>query len=144
MAGFFSLTEVMRVGLQGAPLPEGLQSWGNYDAALTGRMMAGSLPVLPWERYAGRSGRLLAAAVPDLQLALAVGLAEMRLPAVLVPDLMTSATAEVINTALTRHPDDWRAIMARAQAIDGDAIERYLGLLTVNGPLRVEPVQRTQ
>ena len=88
--------------------------------------------------------RLLACAVPDLQLALAAGLADMGLPAVLVPDLMTSATAELMNTAVPRHPDDWRAIMARAQAVDRDAIERYLGLLTVNGPLRVTPPHRTQ
>ena len=55
----------------------------------------------------------------------------------LVPDLMVSATLDFVNTVPSRHPDDWSALVSHVQAIDVAALERYLGLLTTTGPLRV-------
>lgn len=132
---FFSVSELLRIGLNGAPLPEPVRQWGSCDAALSGRGGAAP-PDLPWERYAGRSRRMLACAVPDLPIALAVHLAEMGLPASLVPSLMASATLDVVNSTPSRHADDWLALVARVQAVDRPAVERYLGLLTTGGPLR--------
>jgi hypothetical protein len=138
LESFFSLTELTRIGAGDAPLPDALSRWGNFDAPLSGRLSAGPLPTLPAERYAGRSGRTLACAVPDLQLALALGLSELDLPAVLVPDLLPAALFDLVNTAPSRHTDDWEAMAQRAQAVDRDAVERYLGLLTTQGPLRAD------
>ena len=76
--------------------------------------------------------------MPDLQLALALGLSELDLPAVLVPDLLPAALFDLVNTAPSRHTDDWEAMAQRAQAVDRDAVERYLGLLTTQGPLRAD------
>jgi hypothetical protein len=137
LAEFFTMTELVRIGMAGQPVPETLRDWGNYEVALTGRMTAGTLPELAVERYAGRSRRLLASAVPDLQLALVLRLAEMELPAALVPALMASASFDVVNTAPSRHTDDWLAVVSRVREIDALAVERYLGLLTTGGPLRV-------
>jgi hypothetical protein len=99
-------------------------------------MTAGSLPAWPWERYAGRSLRLVSCALPDLQLTLALGLAELELPAMLVVDLMPSATYELVNLAAPRHADDVEALAAYVRQVDRRALERYLGLLTTAGPLR--------
>jgi hypothetical protein len=143
LAAFFSPIELLRMGLDGAPLPGELRGWGNFDAAFTGRLIAGDLPRLPWEHYAGRSGRLLAWAVPDLQLSLAIELAGMDLPAVLVPDLMASAMVDLVNAAPSRHVDDWQAMITRVQLLDREAVERHLGLLTTWGPLRAEPTHRS-
>ena len=138
---FFSATERVRIGLEGARAPEGLGGWGNYEFALTGRVAAGALPDLPYERYAGRPRRMLAYAAPDLQITLALRLADLGFPPSLVPMLMASASLDLVNTAPARHADDWQAIVAQVQAIDQAAVERYLGLLTTAGPLR--PDQRS-
>ena len=136
---FFSLAELMRIGLEGRPVPDDLNRWGNRETPLTGRDQCGPLPTLFWERYAGRwQDGLLVYAVPDLQLALALRLAELNLPAVLVPDLMTSATHDFTISVPARYPDDWHAMIDWAAGINLYTVERYLSLLTVDGPLRVD------
>lgn len=136
LASVFSTTEIARLGSDGAPLPALFEGWGNVQPPVTGRLAPGPLPSQPWEHYAGKSARLVSAALPDLQLALAVRLAALDLPAVLVPDLMSSATFELVNLAEPRHADDFDALTAHVRAIDAEAMERYLGALTTAGPLR--------
>jgi hypothetical protein len=140
LATFFSLTELVRLGLDGAPWPDSLRGgWGNYDVMLGGQLKAGALTaLLPMERFAGRSGRTLSCGVPDLQLSLALGLAELELPAALVPDLMASATFDLINHVPSRYADDWQAIVDQVRTVDRPAVERHLGLLTTSGPLRAD------
>ena len=134
---FFSLTEQVRIGLEGRPIPEELNQWGNRARLLTGRDACGPLPALFWERYAGRrQDGLVAYAVPDLQLALGLRLAELNLPAVLVPDLVSPATHDFLLQAPTAHPDDWRAMVDQAAGLTPQAVERYLNRLTTDGPLR--------
>jgi hypothetical protein len=136
---FFSLTELVRIGLEGRPVPDDLNRWGNRETPLTGRDQCGPFPELFWERYAGRwQDGLIVYAVPDLQLALALRLAELNLPAVLVPDLMTSATHDFTISVPARYPDDWHAMIDWAAGISVHTVERYLDLLTVDGPLRVD------
>ena len=113
-----------------------LDGWGTAQRPVSGRITGGPLPAWPWERYAGRSLRLVSCALPDLQLTLALRLAEMDLPALLVVDLMASATFELVNTAAPRHADDFDALAEYVRRIDRIAVERYLGLLTTAGPLR--------
>jgi hypothetical protein len=110
---------------------------------VTGRLTPGPLPALPWERYTGRSTRVVSCALPDMTLTLAARLAELDLPASLIPDLLPSATFELVNTATPRHADDIDALAERVRLVDRRAVERYLGLLTVGGPLRPEPPPRT-
>ena len=131
----------MRLGLAGKAVPAALESWGNYEMPLSGRSRAGRLPDMPVERYAGRARRLLAVALPELQVTLAIRLAELRLPATLVPAVMASATLDVVNTAPARFADDWQAVVDRVRAVDAIAVERYLGLLTTAGPLRRVPIR---
>jgi hypothetical protein len=143
LTGVFSMTEILRLGSDGAPPPDTLAGWGNAQSPLTGRMLAGPLPSLPWERYGGRSRRLVSCALPDLQLSLAVRLAAMDLPAVLIVDLMPAATFELVNLAAPRHADDFDALSEYVRRLNQDSVERYLGLLTTAGPLRPMTARRT-
>ena len=143
LSGVFSVTELARLGGAGAAWPRALDGWGNAQASITGRLAAGPLPNWPWERYAGRSTRTVSCALPDLQLTLAVRLAELHLPAVLVPDLMPAATYELVHTAAPLHADDVDALAAHVRRVDAGAVERYLAMLTTAGPLRAEPAART-
>jgi hypothetical protein len=142
VAGFFTMTELVRLGAKGAPEPDLPEAWGNYELPLSGRSGAGRFPNLPVERYGGRARRLLAVALPELQVTLAIRLAELQLPATLVPAVMASATLDVVNTTASRFADDWQAIVDRVRAVDARAVERYLGLLTTSGPLRRQPSNR--
>ncbi len=139
LAGVLSMTETLRLGFAGQPLPESLSGWGTAQRPVSGRLTAGPLPRWPWERYAGRSARLVSCALPDLQIMLAVRLAALELPAMLVVDLMPSATYELVNTAASRHADDFDALATFVRGIDQVALERHLALLTTAGPLRATP-----
>jgi hypothetical protein len=134
--GVLSMTEILRLGLAGQPMPEWLAGWGTAQRPVSGRVSAGPLPPWPWERYAGRSTRLVSCALPDLQMTMAVHLAALELPAMLVVDLMPSATFELVNTVGSRHADDFDALAEHVRGVDRIAIERHLGLLTTAGPLR--------
>ena len=136
LAGVLSLTELVRLGSDGGAAPAILDGWGTAQRPVTGRISGGPLPSWPWERYAGRSLRLVSCALPDLQLTLALRLTEMDLPALLVVDLLAPATFELVNTAAPRHADDFEALAEYVRRIDRIAVERYLGLLTTAGPLR--------
>ena len=86
LGGVLSLTELVRLGSDGGAAPATLDGWGTAQRPVTGRITGGPLPSWPWERYAGRSLRLVSCALPDLQLTLALRLTEMDLPALLVVD----------------------------------------------------------
>jgi hypothetical protein len=134
--GVLSLTEIARLGWDDGAVPAALDGWGTAQRPVNGRITGGPLPSWPWERYAGRSLRLVSCALPDLQLTLALRLTEMDLPALLVVDLMAPATFEMVNTVAPRHADDFEALAEYVRRIDRIAVERYLGLLTTAGPLR--------
>jgi hypothetical protein len=74
-------------------------------------------------------------ALPDLNLRLAELLAELHLPAALLPSLLAGATLDLIDRAPSRYPDDLRGIVEYASRVSIDDVERYLALLTVDGPL---------
>jgi len=59
------------------------------------------------------------------------------LPAVLVPDLMAIAVHDFIYSVPARHPDDWEAMVSWVAGLTRENVERYLGRLTTDGPLRV-------
>jgi hypothetical protein len=136
LAGLLSMTEILRLGSDGGVTPASLDGWGMAQRPVTGRISGGPLPMWAWERYAGRSLRLVSCALPDLQLTLALRLADMDLPALLVVDLLAPATYEMVNIVAPRHVDDFDALAEYVRGIDRIAVERYLGLLTTAGPLR--------
>lgn len=136
LPGVLSMTEIVRLGSDGGVMPVSLGGWGTAQRPVSGRLTDAPLPAWAWERYAGRSLRLVSCALPDLQLTLAVRLAELNLPATLLVDVMPSATFELVSLAAPRHTDDFEALSEYVRQIDQPAVERYLGLLTTAGPLR--------
>jgi hypothetical protein len=49
--------------------------------------------------------------------------------------VLTSATLDFINSAISRDPDDRRGLVDFVQGLTTDRVEQYLGLLTTDGPL---------
>jgi hypothetical protein len=49
--------------------------------------------------------------------------------------VLTSATLEFINSAISRDPDDRRGLVDFVQGLTTDRVEQYLALLTTDGPL---------
>jgi hypothetical protein len=76
-----------------------------------------------------------ASAFPDLNLRLAEILADLRMPAALVAPILTSATLDLVNSAISRDPYDRRGLVAFVQALRTERVEQYLALLTTDGPL---------
>ena len=55
-------------------------------------------------------------------------------PSLLAP-VLSSATLEFVNLAISRDPDDRRGPIEFVQALRRDRVEAYLALLTTDGPL---------
>ena len=73
--------------------------------------------------------------MPDLNLRLAELLADMNMPAALVPAVLASATLDLVNGVRSRFPDDVRAVSDAVLSLTRDRLEQYLATLTTNGPL---------
>jgi hypothetical protein len=78
---------------------------------------------------------MIAAGFPDLNLRLAELLTELHMPAELLAPVLTSATLDFVNTAISRDPDDQRGPLEFVQGLRGERLEQYLALLTTDGPL---------
>jgi hypothetical protein len=135
VAGYFSLGEVLGLGLAGPVAPD-LQAWG-----LSVRVIDGTLDLrlpfrLAWHEMAGRPGQgLLSAQVADLQLRVAELLAELKLPAVLAPGVMSYAMWDLAMSAQMADQDDWLAVLRAAQGLSADRMADHVSALTADGPL---------
>ena len=78
---------------------------------------------------------MTASAFPDLNLRLAELLAELHMPAELLGPVLTAGVLEFVNSAMSRDPDDRRALVEFVQSLRLDRLEMYLALLTTDGPL---------
>jgi hypothetical protein len=135
VAGYFSLGEVLGLGLAG-PLPPDLDAWG-----LSMRVVDGSLEQrlpcrLDWDEMAGRPGRgLLSARVADLHLRVAESLAELKLPAALAPGILSYAMWDLAMSTQMIDEDDWLSVARAAQAVSTARMADHVSALTSDGPL---------
>jgi len=74
--------------------------------------------------------------VAELNLRVAVLLADLRVPAVLFPGVMALATQDYIDGAPLVHADDWVAIAGWAAAIDRERMEDYVAAVVASGPMK--------
>jgi hypothetical protein len=133
---FFSPTELLWLGLDGAPLPAPFHAWGTSAEPRAGCDCLQLVDRRSWESLAGRwDSGILATAFADLNLRLAEMLRELRMPAALLSHVLSAAALDFINNAVSRWQDDHRALLAFVQALPVDRVEQYLALLTTNGPL---------
>ena len=132
---FLSPRELLLLGLEGTPV-EALHAWGAPAGARLGCQCLRLIERRPWELFAGRGqGGMVASAFPDLNLRLAELLAELKMPAVLLPAVLGSATLDFVTSTISRSPDDRRGLVEFVQALRRERVEQYLALLTTDGPL---------
>lgn len=133
---FLSLGELVAVGLEGGSSAAALHAWGAPAEPRAGCLCLQFLEPQPVQIVEGRwNSGLLASAFPDLHLRIAELLAELRMPAALLPSVLAPAMLDFVNTAECRDPDDRRGLLDFVRAVAVDRIEEYLALLTTEGPL---------
>jgi hypothetical protein len=131
---WFSMTELLALG--GWRGDVDLDPWGMSAIDLLGcictRFVAPSL----WNLLAGRPHPgLLVATMADLNVHVAVALAEMRLPAVLAKSVLAAAFQDFADRARPSHAHDWLTRVRAAQAVSRERIEDYVAAATIDGPL---------
>lgn len=133
LAGLFSLAELFRLG---GGARTSIDGWGTSHEPLTGCFCLRFPDDTGWELSAGRedTGQVGARAA-DLNLRVAVLLADLRVPAALFPGVMAFATQDYIDSVPAVHADDWVAI-TRAAAISRERMEDYVAAVVASGPAR--------
>ena len=133
---FFSLGELLVLGLRG----EGrLDAWG-----VSRDLAAGLLPRLPGpvplDEDAGRPPQpALAESFVDLELRVAVHLAERRLPASLHPWVVSTLLPDLFAEARPVGPDDRLGLDAWVYALSRDRLDDSVASLVGRGPLQAVP-----
>ena len=132
----FGLRDLMWLGKPDVPR-ERLDRWGMYVESLDNRLRTAMPAPITWENLSGRAdGGLIATQLPDLTLRLAEETARLKLPAQLIPGLLTFATQDFWHDVDSRFPDDWPAMARQALALSPSRVEDYVAALAGEGPLR--------
>jgi hypothetical protein len=132
----FRLRDQMWLGKPDLP-QRTLDRWGIYAERLDNRWRTAMPAAAPWENFGGRAdGGLVATQAPDLVLRMAQETARLKLPAQLVPGLLTYAAQDYWHDVDSRFPDDWPAITRQALALSSTRVEDYVAALAGGGPLR--------
>ena len=132
----FGLRDFMWLGRPDLPM-ETLHRWGVYAEALHNRLKTAMPTPTPWENFGGRAdGGLIATQFPDLTLRMAEETVRLKLPAQLIPGLLTYATQDFWHDVDSRFPDDWPALARQALALSPSRVEDYVAALAGDGPLR--------
>jgi hypothetical protein len=125
LPSMFSLTELLRLG-GGAPGAD-LDAWG--VAALTSSSCPCTHVVPPseWPLLEGRPQLgLMASAMSDLNLHVAVALHDLSVPAGLAQPVLEAAVQEFIESVAPTDPNDWWTLARSAQAVPRERIEDYI------------------
>ena len=134
IVGLFSLAELFRLG---GGRRTAIDGWGTSHEALTGCFCLRFPDDTGWELSVGRADTgQTGARVAELNLRVAVLLADLRVPAVLFPGVMALATQDYIDGAPLVHADDWVAIAGWAAAIDRERMEDYVAAVVASGPMK--------
>jgi hypothetical protein len=132
---YFSTAELFWLG-SGADHRGELDAWG-----APARPRSGCLCLWLPGRWARRQltghpeGGLLMSTFPDLNLRLAELLADLGMPAILLPGVLEPATWDLVQQSPARYPGDLRGLAEHVHALTLDQVEQYLALLTTDGPL---------
>jgi hypothetical protein len=128
--------ELLLLGLADGPRPARLDAWGAPGDPRSGCSCL-QLPLRgKTDLFTGRwHTGVMATGFPDLNLRLAEMLAELRMPAALLPSVLASATWDLVLTVRSRDFDDRQGLVDYVDALTIDRVEQYLALLTTDGPL---------
>jgi len=130
----FSLRELMALGR--TPPGLDLDAWGTSALPSMGCFCLqmpppGRLPLVTGRRQIG----LLAAAVPDLNLQVALTLFRLRLPARLAKYVLSAAVLDFMEGVRGTDTDDWLSLVRGAAAVTQERIEDYVAAAAADGPL---------
>jgi len=128
----FTLAEELWLGSESDPPA----AWGTSARWDDGCLCPRLRHPAPLDELAGRTadGRM-AALSPDLHLRVAELMAEMRLPARLVPAILSLALQDLMDEAEPAYLDDALAIARYARALTRTRMEDYVAALVGRGPL---------
>lgn len=134
--GVFALRDLLWLGGPTVP-PDRLDRWGVAAEPLDGRRMPAMPRPAPWDDHGGHAddGRM-ATQMPDLTLRLVEETSRLRLPARLVPALLSFALQDFGHDVDARFADDWPAMARSARLLPSTRIEDYVAALTGTGHLR--------
>ena len=131
----FSLAEQFKLGGGAA---SAIHGWGTAHESVTGCLCVRFPDGDSWGLAAGRVATGQAAArVVELNLRVAMLMADLHVPATLFPDLMAFATQDYVDSVPLVHPDDWVALTGRASALTRERVEDYVSAVVASGPVRV-------
>jgi len=131
-----TLTELFWIGARQAQIapPDG---WGMSMAAVTGCLCLhfggpATIDTLGIRPSQGVVASLLA----DATLEAARWTADLRVPAALIPSLLTGLTQDLLDSAQPAHADDWLELAQAARSVSRERFEDHVAALTVaGGPL---------
>jgi hypothetical protein len=129
----FSLTELLYLG--GVPQSP-LDAWGMADLPISGCLCTKLAVPGVWTRLTGRPQLgLLATAVADLNLRVAIVLRELKLPAAIERHVLSAAMQDFIDDVRPADTDDWLTLVRTAQKVTRERIEDYVAAVAAEGPL---------
>lgn len=131
----FALGELILLG--GGDTEIDLDAWGLAAHNLYGCLCTRFVPPSLWPLLVGRPRiGLMGSLVSDLNLQVAVGLARLRVPAVLAREVLAGAVIGFTESVEPTDPNDWWTVAQTAQQIPLERIEDYVaGAALVDGPL---------
>jgi hypothetical protein len=113
-----------------------LDAWGMPALSAIGCVCTRLSAPGAWTALVGRpETALLTTTVADLNLQVALALADMRLPAALAKSVLAIAVQDFVTHVQLAHGDDWLGRVRAARDIGRDRIEDYISVATINGPL---------
>jgi hypothetical protein len=132
-----SLSELLTLG--GGADQEAVHPWGMSVLEVYGCPCTRLVPSRAWGLLWGRpQGGFTAAIVPDLNLRIALTLAELNLPAILAGPMLGTALHDFADQADPIDANDWWALARTAAEIPRQRFEDYMGAVAaVGGPLVV-------
>jgi hypothetical protein len=135
VATSFSLAELLVLG--GGADRADLDAWGAPAVQTWGCACLRFPPTDGWRMMAGRQQQaLIAASLVDVQLKVALLLAELRLPAALARPVMASAMQDFLDRAAPTDVGDWWSLSRAAQAMSRERFEDFVATAAaVDGPL---------
>ena len=130
----FSLTELLSLG--GVAVGSTLDAWGMGAVVTTGCLCTRLRAPGGWWNLTGRPQLgLLATTIADVNLRVAVLLADLKLPAAIARDVLTAAMQDYVDDVRPSDHDDWLTLVRAAQSISRDRVEDYVAAITAGGPL---------
>jgi len=134
VVSMFSLSELLRLG--GGADVAALDQWGTASYATAGCACLAMPSPGAWRRLLGRPQLgLLATAVADLNLHVALTLRDLHLPAAIERHVLAAATQDFIDEVEPNSSDDWLTLVRAAQRIGRERIEDYVAAVAADGPL---------